>query len=158
MLKDLVQENLNFEIGDAIDLSKFVDGDVESLTRPDGAEVAIAGTATDDILAEIDQPGIYQISSTTQTKRLAFNLPANESQTNLMDSEMLEQAGIQLGTMSSAAEKVELERQRRDSELESQQKLWRWMLVLAIIVLFIETILSSYYASRQTVAEAQQEL
>lgn len=158
MLKDLVQENLNFEIGDAIDLSKFVDGDVESLTRPDGAEVAIARTATDDILAEIDQPGIYQISSTTQTKRLAFNLPANESQTNLMDSEMLEQAGIQLGTMSSAAEKVELERQRRDSELESQQKLWRWMLVLAIIVLFIETILSSYYASRQTVAEAQQEL
>ncbi len=70
---------------------------------------------------------------------------------------MLEQAGLKLGTMSTAAERVELERQRRDSELESQQKLWRWMLVLAIIALFIETILSSYYANRQSVAEAQQE-
>lgn len=157
MLKDLVRENLNFEIGDGIDLSKLVDGDVESLTRPDGAEISLEPTAPESVLDEIDQPGIYQISSSTQTKRLAFNLPANESQTDLMDSEMLEQAGLKLGTMSTAAEKVELERQRRDSELESQQKLWRWMLVLAIIALFIETILSSYYANRQSVAEAQQE-
>lgn len=157
MLERLSRENLNFELGDAIDVSKLVDGEDVKLTRPDGETIQIEPETENQVLNEIDQPGIYQLSSSTQTKPLAFNLASNESQTDVMDSEMLEQAGIQLGTMSSAAEKVELERQRRDSELESQQKLWRWMLVLAILVLFVETILSSYYADRQTVADAQQE-
>lgn len=157
MLKQLTRENLNFELGDAINVSKLVDGEDVKLTRPDGENIQLEPATEKQVLKEIDQPGIYQLSSGTQSKPLAFNLAANESQTDVMDSEMLEQSGIQLGTMSSAAEKVELERQRRDSELESQQKLWRWMLVLAILVLFVETILSSYYADRQTVADAQQE-
>jgi hypothetical protein len=52
--------------------------------------------------------------------------------------------------MDSATEKVEIERQRRDRELESRQKLWRWMLILALAALFLETVLSGYFTQKQS--------
>ena len=150
MLDRLERENLNLSLGEPVDFGTFVKGKSAILVTPEGDEIVL--DAIDEPLqaSEIDHPGIYQLSSGAQMKPLAFNLPASESQTDTMDRELLEQERVPLGTITTAAEKVEKERQRRDRELESRQKLWRWMLILALGILFLETWLSGYLARRSS--------
>ena len=53
-----------------------------------------------------------------------------------------------LGDHASNAETLENERQLRDRELESQQRLWQWMLVLALALLGLETFLGTLWSRR----------
>lgn len=154
MLKTLTRENRNLLLGLPVTLSDFLPGETCKVTTPEGDELNVGELSRPRVLAEASVPGIYQISSSTQTKRIAFNLPASESQTSRLDTELLEQENVKLGTMESATEQIEKERQRKDTELENRQKLWRWMLILALVTLFAETFLSSYFARRQTQGDA----
>lgn len=158
MLKTLTRENLNLVLGSPFKLSDFAGGENASLEKPDGKVIDISVSDSPTVLSDVDAPGIYQLSSDAQSKPLAFNLPASESRTDRLSTELLEQENVTLGTMATATEKVEKERQRRDKELESRQKLWRWMLILAMGILFVETLLSGYFAKRQMQSDfAQQE-
>ena len=155
MLKKLTRENRNVVLGSQLTLADFLTGDTCTLVTPDGDQLKIGELSKPKVLVEATVPGIYQVSSNAQNKRLAFNLPASESRTSRLSTELLEQENVKLGTMSTATQQIEKERQRKDKELENRQKLWRWMLILALCTLFAETFLSSYFAKRQIQTEAE---
>lgn len=157
MLEKLTRENRNLELGDPIDLSELTAEDEATLVKPDGNSIELDNLSDTKFLGEADMPGIYQLVTGEESQRFALNLPAAESRTSRMSTELLEQEGIQLGTMTTATEKVEKERQRRDQELESRQKLWRWMLLLALLSLVAETLLAAFFARRQWQTDANPE-
>lgn len=104
---------------------------------PDGRERRVEpGQAT---FTETTQPGIYLAKTTANETRFAVNLSPTESNTAQLDLEQLEQAGVRLGAEQTRVERIERIRQQRDTELEGRQKIWRWLIVLAIGVLIFET-------------------
>ena len=104
---------------------------------PAGREVRLAAeVATFD---ETDQPGIYRVKVGSTETRFAVNLPAAESLTAPLDLEQLEQRGVRIGTEQTRAQRIDRVRQQRDTELESRQKVWRWLIVVALGLLILET-------------------
>ncbi len=104
---------------------------------PDGRDIALpAGTTT---FGETAQPGIYRVTESGTDWQFAVNLSAAESDTAPLDVEQLEQRGVRLGTSLTRAERVDRVRQQRDTELESRQKVWHWLIAAALCVLAVET-------------------
>lgn len=104
---------------------------------PDGQEKSLAaGLAT---FSETDRPGIYRAKIGSTETRFAVNLPPSESNTTPLDLEQLEQRGVRFGADLTRTERIDRERQQRDTELENRQKVWRWLIVVALAVLMLET-------------------
>ena len=83
-----------------------------------------------------------------------MNLAVAESRTDPMESELLEAAGVKLTRSETplsdtAASDADRERQLQNRELERQQKLWRWLIVAAVLVLVAETLLSGRLSIRR---------
>ena len=104
---------------------------------PDGREVRLAEDAT--TFTETDRPGIYRAKVGSTETRFAVNLPATESLTAPLDLEQLEQRGVRMGTELTRTQRIDRVRQQRDTELESRQKVWRWLIVVALGLLILET-------------------
>ncbi len=105
--------------------------------KPDGREIPLPADAR--TFTETDQPGIYRVTSGTTETRFAVNLAAAESDTAPLNAEQLEQRGVRFGTGLTRAERIERVRQQRDTELESRQKVWHWLIAAALGVLAFET-------------------
>ena len=101
----------------------------------------------------IDEPGVYQFQTDKQTSLFAVNLNQAESRTEPLDEESLAGFGVLLGENVSTAELLENERQLRDRELESQQRLWQWILVLALALLGLETLLGAIWSRRSSAVD-----
>jgi len=104
---------------------------------PDSREVSLSADAKS--FAETSLPGIYNVSSGTTENRFAVNLPMAESDTAPLETAQLEQRGVRFGTGLTRAERIERVRQQRDTELESRQKAWFWLIAAALGVLAFET-------------------
>lgn len=96
------------------------------------------------------QPGIYSIGDL----RFAVNLAPSESDTAPLASDQLEQLGVRLGPEVTRSEELANMRQQRDTELESRQQLWRWLLVACIGILIMESWWAGH-AARQSVASTE---
>lgn len=108
------------------------------IRTPDGRELeAAAGgkfTAT-------DVPGIYSITPGTQ--RFVVNLAPGESITSTQTVDHFASLGVPLQrTAEQVAAAQQTAAQQRAAELESRQKLWRWLVGAALGVLLIETLLA----------------
>jgi hypothetical protein len=106
--------------------------------KPDGAETRISSDKS-GTFTETDQPGIYEVTNGGEPQRFAVNLSTAESNTTPLELEQLEQLGVKTGSGLSRAEQLQRIRQQRDTELESRQKIWRWLLVAALGILVFET-------------------
>ena len=105
--------------------------------KPDGKQVKLpTGTAQ---FTGTDQPGVYRAQAGTEEMQFAVNLAAAESDTAPLDIEQLEQLQVPLGTQLTRSERLAQMRQQRDTELESSQKVWRWLIVGVLGVLIFET-------------------
>ncbi len=104
---------------------------------PDGREVRLAADAS--TFAETDRPGIYRAKVGSTETRFAVNLSSSESLTTPLDLEQLEQRGVRIGTELTRTQRIDRVRQQRDTELESRQKVWRWLIVVALSLLVLET-------------------
>ena len=104
---------------------------------PDGREVRLAAEVS--TFSETDQPGIYRAKLGSTETRFTVNLSAAESLTAPLDLEQLEQRGVYMGTEQTRAQRIDRVRQQRDTELESRQKVWRWLIVVALGLLVLET-------------------
>jgi hypothetical protein len=93
-----------------------------------------------------DAPGIVRDGDTA----VAVNLAASESDTAPMQLEQLEQLGVRQATALTRAERLSRIRQQRDTELESRQKVWRWLLVGCLLLLIGETLWAGRAASPAT--------
>ena len=85
----------------------------------------------------IERPGVYQLRG-ERVVTSAVNLAESESHTEPLGDDELERMGVILGTAVPEEVAAQTERQLRDVELESQQRLWQWLLmgVLALLALF----------------------
>lgn len=111
--------------------------DNATVQTPDGREVRLAADASS--FTETDRPGIYRAKVGSTETRFAVNLSASESLTAPLDLEQLEQRGVRMGTEQTRSQRIDRVRQQRDTELESRQKVWRWLIVVALGLLVLET-------------------
>ncbi len=96
-------------------------------------------------------PGLYQLSRDGLPPRtVALNVPERESDLAPLDLDVFARLGVPLG--DAAAEAAERsEQQRRDEAAyltESRQKVWRWLLLAAALLLVTESLLSLRLARR----------
>ncbi len=133
-------------VGDVVPLPSASSGDRRVVLRPDGGEFLVPGDAAS--FAGTVEPGIYRLKTNGAERVFAVNLPQSESETQPMEVEQLEQRGIRLGTQATRSEEYERLRQLRDRELESKQKMWKWLVVLALVVVGAETWLAGRRAAK----------
>lgn len=84
-------------------------------------------------------PGRITIDDGIGERIVAVNVAASESETEPIGDEVLEQFGITVGQTTMTVDDAVTQRQLRDQELESRQNIWRWLLVVALVCLAIET-------------------
>lgn len=127
-------------------------GQNRQLVTPAGQSVAIAATATAVAAEAIDRPGIFTLTVDGVPTPVAVNLPADESRTAPVGVEELERWGVKLGKAMTAEQVVERQRQLKTAELESKQKLWRWMILAVLGFIAAESIVAGLLARRSSVA------
>jgi hypothetical protein len=101
--------------------------------------------ASDAANQVFDKPEVYQRELDGNTESFALNLAEAESHLEPIDTSLLERFGINLADSIPADVKLAEQRQMRDVELESNQKLWQWLLVAALAMLGCETLLVRKY-------------
>jgi hypothetical protein len=131
---NLPAQKAQYFIGEQVPLP----GGAQPLTvrQPDGTEVAAAPGSK---FSATDQPGIYAV--TPGTLRFVVNLAPEESRLAPLPPERFTSLGVPLRTgRESPAELAKREGQAQATEIENQQKLWRWLLVAALGLLLLETV------------------
>lgn len=118
-----------------------------TLHSPDGKtqQISLGESVT------LTQPGVYRWSLDGAEIAVAVNPRPEESDTAPLPLETLEALGVRLETGDRpTAEEAETDRrQLLASELESRQKLWRWLLVAALLTLAWETWLAHRWSPRE---------
>ncbi len=124
-----------------------------TIRKPDGTSVELPGGEMK--FSGTDQPGIYTVTSLQPPKQFAVNLAAEESKTAPLPTEELERLGAPLKhQVRSVTRPVEEKQRLLNTELESRQKLWRWLMLAALIFLLAETWLAGRL-TRGPAVEAQ---
>src|SRR6185436_13522300 len=113
-----------------------------NMRLPDGVQRTLTNTTK---FANTDLPGLYQVFTTGHTQLFAVNVSAEESRTAPMDLERLEQLGVPLRSVVIENEKRAAEQRAvlEATELENRQKVWRWLLATAVLILFAESWLAA---------------
>ncbi|MGB0600217.1 MAG: BatA domain-containing protein [Rubripirellula sp.] len=132
----------NYDLGQVLD---FEPSETASITTPTETHIAFR-TLSDS--KSIDQPGIYQFNEGETRRNFAVNVAKAESATAPLSDDQLERFGVILGENVTTEEALDNQRQLRDRELESEQKLWQWLLVIALVLLGIETLLGMLWTRR----------
>jgi hypothetical protein len=125
-----------------------VPADIETGGKKTGGK-KISLPAGTHSFTETDRPGIFNaragimgagtLGAGALEWPFAVNLADAESNTAPLELEQLGQLGVRMGVGLSRAERTERVRQQRDTELESRQKVWRWLIVAAVGLLIVET-------------------
>lgn len=121
---------------------------------PTMAEVGDAAALglTGDVRAPA-HPGVFTVGSGATARAVALNVPAIESRTNPLPLDAWEQLGVPLaperggamnGPESARAGSVAA------SRIESEQQLWRWMLVAGLAVLAVESLAAFRASTRRS--------
>ncbi|MDG2221079.1 MAG: BatA domain-containing protein [Rubripirellula sp.] len=138
-----------YAIGQPLD---FKPSATATITTP--AETRIAFKSVSDSQS-VDQPGIYQFIEDGKSRKFAVNVAESESATSPLSDDQLERFGVVLGDNLTTEDALENQRQLRDRELESEQRLWQWLLVAALMLLGLETLLGMLWTRRGTGQVAQ---
>jgi hypothetical protein len=159
-------------VGDHVPVSPLAGSGSTGLEirKPDNSTVRL--NPGQESFAQTDMPGIYTIEwdsgsqTPSQNQVFALNLPARESQTDVMPIEDLEELGVSL-TRSSvfSAEHADLTAGARNLlagrhsstlALESEQKIWRWILIGLLAVSFIEITLAGWLTRSPSKLQGEQ--
>ena len=136
-------------IGDPIQPRESAD--VQAVIDPRGATHAWSRQRESFVGTEL--PGLYSFVSPTGQESVAVNLAPQESLTAALDLTELERQGLILAHYESAQARDQYARQMKDVELETNQKLWRWLLAAALAALAVETYVAARTSRRETLAE-----
>lgn len=129
--------NSVYEVGEVIPKT---DGATVTATHLDGRPVR---TLAQGGGLAFEEPGVYWLSEDGQRRQIAIALPISESQLDPLDLDRFGQLGVVTGKSETAQERTESARLSQIAELESRQKLWRWLLVAALGLLVIETLVAA---------------
>jgi len=118
-----------------------------TITPPGGQPVALP--AGSNGFTATDLPGIYRVTAGARTFRVGINLDSAESRTAPLPADELEQYGAPgSAAVVNAAHEARREALLQGSDAESRQKLWRWFIGLALVVLLLESLLAGWTARR----------
>jgi hypothetical protein len=102
-----------------------------------------------------DTPGLFKILEGSRSHKVAVNLDPAESKTGTLDVDALRSMGVPL--QAQATRNLEQEERARKTatavEVESRQKLWRWLVIGALAFVLVETWFAGRL-SRPILAEA----
>ena len=108
---------------------------------PNGTEKIRLGTS----VFHAKYPGIYTLQGASPAT-FAVNLSPHESRTDLLSMERLE--GLRLPFDHKNKDLVAIAKKREqtlvDEQLEKRQKIWRWLIVAAILLVLMETWLGGW--------------
>ncbi len=141
-----------FQVGEALPCPGPGGGDF-SWRKPDGT---VATLAAGQPFAGTDTPGIYSAAQAGKTWYFAVNLPNDECRTAPLSPDDLARLGVPLGNRIDApiAKSPEAQRRVADEELESRQKVWRWLIAALLAAALAEIWLGGWIARRESPVEA----
>jgi hypothetical protein len=149
-------QQAQYRVGDTVDLSAVVaksGGAGLSVRKPDGSQVQLA--SGDTRFAQTEEPGIYEVVAAQSPVRFAVNMDSAESKTAPLSADELERLGLPMKAREiELSKQVEVRQNMHNTELESRQKLWRWLIAAALVVLMGETWLAGWL-TRRTVARVE---
>ena len=152
-----IDRQRHYTVGDAVPITARADRATSSVVRgPDRQTIQLTSgqrTFTDTVV-----PGVYRMGDAPDVPRFTVGLAADESRTAPMPLEKLESLGIPLKpteTPTTRAAAVKRERQLKAVELEGRQKLWRWLILAAIIALMAETWLAGRTTKQNAIGNAE---
>ena len=123
-------------IGDEVAFDAKPDASV-SVTKPDGTAVALESGAW---FTGTDLPGVYTAMVGEDLQKFAVNLSPGESKTAPIPVEDLAVHGATMTAPELTPEETEArKRLMLKSQLENQQKLWRWLVIGALFTLIAES-------------------
>ena len=140
-------------VGDVLPLP--VSDQALTLVSPDGRSHTLGAGSTR--FAGTTRPGIYRVTVDGRENRFVVNLDPNESKTEPLSLDDLEQLGVPAKPTAADRSAAQAEGSRVASlqavETESRQKLWRWFLVATLAVLFAETIIAARTVQKKPATE-----
>ena len=141
-------------VGDPVSLTAETGGEASAGTvkLPDGAQVRLNPGETN--FTHTVMPGVYSISAASPPRRFAVNLEAAESRTAPLPADDLERLAVPAPHAALVANTpAERAARLQNGELEARQKLWRWFILAALVVLGLETWLAGRTARRGAIQE-----
>ena len=139
---------VQYWVDDPVSLASWRASGPVRIRKPDGTVAELA--AGERVFTQTQQRGMYTVLSPQPTQRFVVNLALAESRTAPMPIETLARLGVPLRSpgLESEAPFKEAAQQRAALERESQQKLWRWLVLAAIAALLLETLLAGWLTRR----------
>lgn len=136
--------------------ASFAVGDPIPVDSPDVQVTNPMGVRVDDSLLKVDanhvrllEPGLFTLQSDDgMPQQVAVQVPQPEGQLAPLDGDVFEQYGVGIGKLASDADRREAARQLQVEELERKQRIWQWLIALALGVLALETLLAGWAARR----------
>ena len=144
-------QSLAFLAGDSVSVASLHATNTLTVRKPDGSEVALG--LEKKAFTETEAPGLYTVTGVEPPFRFAVNLAPEESRTTAMPLEQLEQLGVpvSLQPVTTPERIARKEAQMKAAELESRQKLWRWLIAATLVVIIIETWIATRLSRRVSV-------
>jgi hypothetical protein len=140
------KQQLQYFVGDSVPvISSAAERSADIRVRkPDGSIVNLE--TADESFSQTDEPGIYTIESAGESRLFAVNLSAKESRTAPMPVEDIEKLGVSLnqGNAEPSERMQEARRQANLAEMEYEQKLWRRLLAVLLLVVLAESALAGW--------------
>ncbi|MBM3836599.1 MAG: VWA domain-containing protein [Verrucomicrobia bacterium] len=145
----LKPQRSQFRVDDEISLAATNRAPSITVRKPDGAQVELAAGSR---FSQTDLPGVYAIAS-LPALQVAVNLDPAESKTASLALEELERLGLPLKQEVAKQSSRQAEKKRQHllaTELENQQRLWRWFLLAAFGIVILETLIAGLVTRRAT--------
>ena len=141
------QMKWHYTVGQPIPLPPEAKTAALPLRQPDGKVVKL-GQNTQNFTPT--QPGIYTLPSLEPPLYFAVNLPPAESRTAPLDDEAISALNLPVfsGNDDSSNTVKNSEQPVNDRVLEDDKKLWRWLILAAILLIIMETWLGGWLARR----------
>ncbi|MCH7916457.1 MAG: BatA domain-containing protein [Planctomycetes bacterium] len=135
-----------YAIGDAVPLPRDVltGSPRPEVRKPDDSRVPIEEGW--EHFSETDLPGLYQLGGASGSRVFAVNLPTEESRTAPLALDDLEKLGVRLaGAPEDVIRETEQTRLLTGrTEIESQQQIWRRIVLILLVALLIEIWLAGW--------------
>lgn len=135
----------SFLVGDRVPL-RVPDATGVRVRQPDGRWMTLEAGAT--AFTETGTPGPYEVRIGERASHFTIRLDPEESRTDPAVHDTLSRIGVPIVNTGAHVAAPEESRQVRSLELESRQKLWRWLTVIALLALLFETVWAGRLARR----------
>ena len=168
---DLPELDKSYTVGETIVVPRAESSPKRrQMVKPDGTREAIEPDA--GVFSETDQPGIYRLitdgrdsssgDSNADADRsgqedvlFAVNVNRSESSTTAIPIEQIEMFSVNVGEQETAASERAQMRSMLDRDIEDRQKIWKWLIVAAILLLMFETWLAARTSSRSKLSDGE---